>query len=64
MPLIETNTPKIAARLLRDGWTSVGGGKHDKYEHPEKPDVTIVVPRHREQSPGVARSIAGLAGWI
>ncbi|CDX45503.1 YcfA family protein (modular protein) [Mesorhizobium sp. SOD10] len=41
-----------------------GGGKHDKYEHPEKPDVTIVVPRHREQSPGVARSIAKLAGWI
>jgi hypothetical protein len=24
----------------------------------------IVVPRHREQSPGVARSIAKLAGWI
>ncbi|AZO60760.1 MAG: addiction module toxin, HicA family [Mesorhizobium sp.] len=64
VPLIETNTRKIIARLLRDGWSSVGGGKHDKYEHPGKPDVTIIVPRHREQSPGVARSIAKLARWI
>ncbi|RUX26258.1 type II toxin-antitoxin system HicA family toxin [Mesorhizobium sp. M7A.F.Ca.US.011.01.1.1] len=51
-------------RLLRDGWESVGGGKHDKYEHPDRPEVMIIVPRHREQSPGVARSIARLAGWI
>lgn len=64
MPLHETNTRKIIARLLRDGWVNIGGGKHDKYEHSEKPDVTIIVPRHREQSPGVARSIARLAGWI
>ncbi|WFP77669.1 type II toxin-antitoxin system HicA family toxin [Mesorhizobium sp. WSM4906] len=64
MPLIEANTRKIIARLMRDGWTNSGGGKHDKYEHPDKPDVTIIVPRHREQSPGVARSIAKLAGWI
>ncbi|MDX8441179.1 type II toxin-antitoxin system HicA family toxin [Bradyrhizobium sp. Arg314] len=64
MPLIETNTRKIIARLLRDGWVSVGGGKHDKYEHPDKPEVMLVVPRHREQSPGVARSIARMAGWI
>ncbi|QND57249.1 MULTISPECIES: type II toxin-antitoxin system HicA family toxin [Mesorhizobium] len=64
MPLIETNTRKIVTRLLRDGWLSVGGGKHDKYEHSDRPEVIIIVPRHREQSPGVARSIARLAGWI
>ena len=64
MPIVETNTRKIVGRLLGDGWVSIGGGKHDKYEHPERPDVIIVVPRHREQSPGVARSIAKLAGWI
>ena len=64
MPPIETNTRKIIARLLREGWVGVGGGKHDKYEHPAKPEVMLIVPRHREQSPGVARSIAGLAGWI
>ncbi|WP_245466903.1 MULTISPECIES: type II toxin-antitoxin system HicA family toxin [unclassified Mesorhizobium] len=64
MPLIETNTRKIVARLLHEGWLNVGGGKHEKYEHPERPDAMIIVPRHREQSPGVARSIARLAGWI
>ncbi|WP_322416910.1 type II toxin-antitoxin system HicA family toxin [Mesorhizobium huakuii] len=64
MPLIETNTRKIVTRLLREGWLSVGGGKHDKYEHSDRPEVIIIVPRHREQSPGVARSIARLAGWI
>jgi predicted RNA binding protein YcfA (HicA-like mRNA interferase family) len=64
MPLVETNTRKIIARLLQDGWLSVGGTKHDKFEHPQRPDVMMIVPRHREQSPGVARSIARLAGWI
>lgn len=64
MPLVETNTRKIIARLLQDGWISVGGAKHDKFEHPYRPDVMLIVPRHREQSPGVARSIARLAGWI
>ncbi|WP_083918433.1 type II toxin-antitoxin system HicA family toxin [Mesorhizobium metallidurans] len=54
----------MVARLLRDGWANTGGGKHEKYEHPERPEVTIIVPRHREQSAGVARSIARLAGWI
>ncbi|RWC14302.1 MAG: hypothetical protein EOS52_13210 [Mesorhizobium sp.] len=64
MPLIETNTRKIVARLLHEGWLNVGGGKHEKCECPERPDAMIIVPRHREQSPGVARSIARLAGWI
>ena len=64
MPLIETNTRKIVTRLLRDGWLSVGGGKHDKSEHSDRPEVMIIVPHHREQSPGVAGSIARLAGWV
>ncbi len=59
----ETNTRKIVARLLAEGWTNVGGGKHDKFEHPDRPGLILVVPRHREQSPCVARSIAKLAGW-
>ncbi len=63
MPTIETNTRKIVARLQRDGWKNVGGGKHDKFEHPDH-DFAIIVPRHREQSPGVAKSIAKAAGWI
>lgn len=64
MPLIETNTRKIVTRLLRDGWVKIGGGKHEKYAHPERPEIMIIVPRHREQSLGVARSIARLAGWF
>ena len=63
MPKPETNTRKIVARLERDGWVDVGGGKHDKLRHPDKPGVTIIVPRHHELSEGVARAIAKLAGW-
>jgi predicted RNA binding protein YcfA (HicA-like mRNA interferase family) len=63
MAMVETSTRKIVARLERDGWTRETGGKHDKYTHPARPGL-IVVPRHKEQSHGVARSIAKLAGWI
>lgn len=63
MPTVETNTRKIVARLERDGWVNHGGGSHDLFKHPEKPG-RIIVPRHREQSMGVARSIAKIAGWL
>jgi predicted RNA binding protein YcfA (HicA-like mRNA interferase family) len=63
MPGIETNTRKVIARLKREGWIDVGGSKHDKFEHPGR-DYPIIVPRHRELSPGVAKSIAKEAGWI
>jgi predicted RNA binding protein YcfA (HicA-like mRNA interferase family) len=63
MAAIETNTRKIVAHLERDGWAREAGGKHDKYTHPTKLGL-IVVPRHKEQSRGVARSIAKIAGWI
>jgi predicted RNA binding protein YcfA (HicA-like mRNA interferase family) len=64
MATIETNTRKILDRLQREGWQKVGGSKHDKFKHPAKPGVRIIVPRHREQKPGTARSIAKAAGWI
>lgn len=63
MPQVKTNTRKIVARLKREGWENHGGGNHDVYRHPNKPGM-IVVPRHREVSSGVARSIAKSAGWI
>jgi predicted RNA binding protein YcfA (HicA-like mRNA interferase family) len=63
MPNIETNTRKLVAQLKQDGWKAIGGGKHEKFEHPDQP-FPIVVPRHRELSIGVARSIARQAGWI
>lgn len=57
----ETNTSKIIARLEREGWEGVGGSKHSKFR---KPGVgTIMVPRHRVVTPGVAQSIAKAAGW-
>jgi len=64
VPWVETNTRRIVARLASEGWTNVGGGKHDKFVREGRPDVIIVVPRHKEQSTGVAREIARLAGWI
>jgi predicted RNA binding protein YcfA (HicA-like mRNA interferase family) len=64
MPTIETETRKIIARLRKDGWIAAGGGKHDKFEHPDRPDALMIVPRHKQQSLGVARSIAKLAGWV
>lgn len=63
MPSPETNTRKIVARLKREGWQLVQGGEHDKFMHPDRPGILLVVPRHRELSTGVARSIAKLAGW-
>ena len=47
-----------------DGWTNIGGGSHDRFAHRDRPEMMIVVPRHREASPGVARSIAKAAGWL
>jgi predicted RNA binding protein YcfA (HicA-like mRNA interferase family) len=62
MPAPETNTRKIVARLEREGWVNQGGKRHDVFRHPEKAG-RIVVARHREQTPNVARQIAREAGW-
>lgn len=64
MPPIEVDTRKIIARLRREGWVDVGGTKHDIFENEKFPDRTLIVPRHKQQSPGVARSIAKSADWI
>jgi predicted RNA binding protein YcfA (HicA-like mRNA interferase family) len=58
----ETNRTKVVARLEREGWIGRHGGSHDVYKHPVQAG-RIVVPRHRELSPGVARAIAKVAGW-
>jgi predicted RNA binding protein YcfA (HicA-like mRNA interferase family) len=63
MPVIETNTRKIIARLEREGWTNVGGGNHDRFTHRNRSEIMIPVPRHKELTSG-ARSIAKAAGWI
>jgi len=60
---METKTTKIRKRLEKEGWfLARHGGGHDIYRHGEI-DGIITLPRHREVSPGVARSIAKKAGW-
>lgn len=59
----ETSRSKIVARLLKEGWTSESGAKHDKFAHPDRSRVKIMVPRHKTLTPGVARNIAKAAGW-
>ncbi len=59
--MLETNAAKIKARLKKEGWISVGGTKHEKYRKDGYP--TVMVPRHKTLTPGVARSIARAAGW-
>lgn len=61
---VETNTRRIKARLLAEGWKHAGGAKHDKYEHPDKPGRAVIVPRRKAQKMGTARSIAKAAGWL
>jgi len=63
MPRIETNTRKIIARLQGEGWSIEHGKEHDIFRHPERSEIRIVVPRHRELSMGVARDIAKKAKW-
>jgi hypothetical protein len=61
---IEQNTRAIVSRLKAEGWVRIGGGKHDVFAHLGRATRHIVLPRHREQSIGVARAVAKLAGWI
>ena len=63
MPTPETNRTVVVARLEREGWICRHGGAHDVYKHPVRRG-RIIVPRHRTLSPGVARAIANVAGWI
>jgi predicted RNA binding protein YcfA (HicA-like mRNA interferase family) len=60
---VETSRAKIVRRLAQEGWRLArNGAEHDIYDHPLKAGV-LSVPRHRTLSPGVARSIAKVAGW-
>ena len=63
MAKAETNRKSVTDRLAAEGWTNEGGGSHDKFAHPTRPGVKIMVPRHRTLTSGVARSIAKAAGW-
>jgi predicted RNA binding protein YcfA (HicA-like mRNA interferase family) len=63
MSPIEISRAKIVRRLEREGWVLArAGAEHDLFKRPGQPG-TIVVPRHRALSIGVARQIAKTAGW-
>jgi len=64
MAKIEINTRRIVARLEKEGWANIGGSSHDRFVNDRRPGVMITVPRHRELTPGTARSIAKAAGWM
>ncbi len=64
MRRVETDRRMIVQRLVAEGWVGEGGTKHEKFAHPKRPGIEIMVPRHRVLSPGVARNIAGAAGWL
>jgi len=64
MAAFAPKTRKIIARLKPEVWINAGGAKHDEFEHPNRPDALLIMPRHKEQSPGVASAIARAAGWI
>ena len=59
----ETNRKKVVARLEREGWECRTVGGHDVYKLASRRG-RIIVPRHKELSPGVARNIAKNAGWL
>jgi hypothetical protein len=59
----ETNRRKVVDRLTAEGWVNEGGARHDKFTKPGA-SYPAFVPRHRELTPGVARSIAQAAGWL
>jgi predicted RNA binding protein YcfA (HicA-like mRNA interferase family) len=63
MASIDTHTANVVRRLEAEGWVCLGGAGHDKFRHPFLRG-TIIVPRHRTLSPGVARSIHKAAGWL
>ncbi len=63
MPVLELSRSKVVRRLEGEGWVNDGGGKHDVFRHPWKKGVAIV-PRHRQLTPGVARTIARAVGWL
>lgn len=55
---------RIGRRLEKDGWfLSRRGGAHDIYRHP-KIEGIVTLPRYRQVTPAVARSIARKAGWV
>lgn len=60
---METDREKIRKRLEKDGWQLARHGRaHDVYKHPKIGGV-ITLPRHKELTSGVVRSIAKKASW-
>lgn len=60
---VETSRARVRQRLEREGWFLARRGRaHDIYRHAEVEGI-LTLPRHRQLTPAVARSIAKQAGW-
>lgn len=52
----------IDKELKRAGWFIIHGGGHDIAKHPQKPEISIPIPRHKEVNEYTARGILEQAG--
>lgn len=48
--------------LKKAGWQIYHGGSHDKAKHPNKPGLTLILPRHAEVNELTVLSILKTAG--
>jgi len=51
-------------KLKAAGWVITAGRKHDMAKHPDKPEVKIPLPRHKEINEFTAKGILEMAGLI
>ncbi len=52
-------------RMLKQaGWRIIPGGNHDIAMHPQKPEIIIPIPRHREIKEPTAKRILKDAGLL
>lgn len=44
--------------LPKEGWVSTYGKEHDRWDHPKMPGKSLIIPRHKELSPGVHHQLS------
>jgi len=54
----------IDRALQQAGWIITPGGNHDIAKHPQKPEIRIPIPRHREIKEPTAKRILKDAGLL
>lgn len=52
----------LVRTLKKQGWSILHGGNHDIAVNPQRPGVSIPLPRHKEVNEYTARAILKAAG--